>query len=371
MRVLLSIPLSPYSGYGNDGIGLTKALIRAGVDVYLNPSVVQAPLPAEVAQILTKPLQAPFDLSITHVDPMSLSITESQSDAATVNIGWTMWESSNFDNMPEVETARERYKHFDALIGYDEVTCAGLKALFDGPIIKQQGGFNPSDWAPVERDWDDPRFFFAQIGVLTERKNPFASIQAFSELRDEHEDFAEHARLSLKTSVPGLHSKMEDVYPGLRIFYDAWPQNVVRDFYAAQHVLLAPSRGEGKNMPALEFMSTGGTVIATNWGGHREWLHPDYAYPLDYTLRPVSGFPDTYQADVSVEHMKELMLHCFRNRDEVRRKGQIAAAVIPQMCSWDSVVLNLMDKLSRLPNGNDLWARFRIAQAEVQRHARD
>lgn len=367
MKILLHIPLSTYSGYGNDGIGLTQALLRAGVDVYLMPNAVQAPLPREVAELLTKPLQAPFDMIISHVDPMALEATESLRTGTEMLVGWTMWEYSNLRNAPRRSSMRRRWKNFDALVGYDEVTRDGLAEHYKGPIIVQQGGFNPQDWQPVERDWDDPRFFFCQIGVLTERKDPFVSIAAFRDAREEDPEFAEFARLSLKTSVPGLHSKMEDVFPGLRIFYDAWPQATVRDFYQANHVLLAPSRGEGKNMPALEFMSTGGTVIATNWGGHTQWLHPDYAYPLDYSLAPVSPeFPGTLNARASVEHLKQTMLHCFHNRHEVRAKGQIASAVIPSMCSWDAVVVRLFDKIRELGSkGERLHEAFVSAQAEA------
>jgi glycosyltransferase involved in cell wall biosynthesis len=257
---------------------------------------------------------------------------------------------------------RKNWKGFDAMVGYDRVSTEGLRQKFSGPVITQQGGYEPSDWKQVERDWHSDDFYFCQIGVLSERKDPFRSIQAFGELKSEHEDFNKHARLMMKTSVPGLHSKMEDVYPGLRIFYDAWPQDVVREFYAKSHVLLAPSRGEGKNMPALEFMSTGGTVIATNWGGHQEWLHPDYAYPLDYTLEPVSqDFPGTLNARASVEHLKELMLHTFRNRDEVQRKGEIAAQVIPQISSWDTVMARLFERLAAVPGGDELLMKFRMA----------
>lgn len=368
MRVLLQVPLSPYSGYGHDGIGIARALIRAGVDVYLHPTAVQAPLPKDVTDLLTKEVRAPFDLVLIHVDPMAMNAPEHVKTSADLVVGWTMWEYSNLKNAPRRTTQRKRWKNFDAMVGYDQVTVEGLRDYYSGPLIVQQGGFWPQDWEPVERDWDDPRFFFCQIGVLNERKDPFVSIKAFAALRNEHADFAEYARLSLKTVTPGLHSKMEDVFPGLRIFYDSWPQATVKQFYQNSHVLLAPSRGEGKNMPALEFLSTGGTVIATNWGGHREWLHPDYAYPLDYTMAPVNTqFPNTFNARASVEHLKELMLHTFRNRDEARRKGEIGSMIIPQISSWDVVVRRLFEKIGdQVPGGQALLTKFYAAGMEQQ-----
>lgn len=365
IKILLCVPLSPYSGYGNDGLGMARALIARGADVYLKPSVVQAPLPEDVAHLLTKPLDGPFDLTLVHLDPATLEATDALRKGSKMLVGWTMWEYSNLKNSQGRNSHKKRWEKFDALVGYDQVSSEGLRDYFKGPILTQQGGFRPQDWTPVERDWFSEDFYFCQIGVLSERKDPFVSIKAFGELKAEHEDFNKHARLMLKTTTPGLHSKMEDVYPGLRIFYDSWNTETVKEFYAQSHVLLAPSRGEGKNLPALEFLSTGGTVIATNWGGHREWLHPSYAYGIDYTLQPVNAdFPNTLNARADVESMKAHMLHVFRNRAEARDKGALGAQIIPQISSWDAVLERLMDKISQVPGGRDTYDKFVNARTE-------
>lgn len=358
MKVLLQVPMSPYSGYGNDGIGMARAFLRAGADVFIEPTAVQAPLPQDIALLLTKEARAPFDLIIRHVDPSGLVALPEVKAATGMYVGWTMWEYSNFKNLPGRSKVKGHMKNFDAMVGYDDVSVGCLKDVFKGPVIKQQGGFLPEDWPELERDWDEQEFRMCMIGVLSTRKGPWVSIRAFTKAQAEDAEFAKLARLSLKTTAPGLHSKMEDVYPGLRIFYDSWPKDVVKQFYQANHVLLAPSRGEGKNMPALEFQSTGGTVIATDWGGHREWLNPEYNYALNYELEPVDGFPDTFHAEASIEHLKDLMLHAFHNRDEVRRKGEIAAQVIPQLASWDNVIARLIEKLREVPGGETLWTKY-------------
>lgn len=73
MKVLLRSPLSTYSGYGNDGLGIIQALLRRGCDVYLQPTHIDAPVPQNVANLLTKELKAPFDLYLTHTDPMLMN----------------------------------------------------------------------------------------------------------------------------------------------------------------------------------------------------------------------------------------------------------------------------------------------------------
>lgn len=366
VKTLLQIPLSPYSGYGGDGISLSMALLRAGVDLALIPTAVQAPIPQPVADVLTKEVRAPFDLGIVHVDPMSIDVKEETAKECAVMIGWSMWEWTSMHLMPNRSTLRKRLKHFDAFVAYDAVTAEAVREYYDGPIVIQQGGFDPDLWPYVDRDWHGEQFYFCQIGQLTSRKDPFVSLHAFGLAQQEDPEFQEHARLMLKTNVPGLHSKMEEVYPGVRVFYDSWPQDVVREFYAKSHVLLAPSRGEGKNLPALEFQATGGAVIATNWGGHRGWLHPDYAYPLDYTL--VSDDlrkPEVKNARASVEHMKDLMLHTFHNRTEVKEKGILAAKTVRAANSWDAVVRGLIDALHEVPGGSALKQKFDLAVYEA------
>lgn len=360
MKVYLSLPLSSFSGYGNDGIGITEAFLRMGADVHLGPTNLQPPISQDIADLLTKRAEAPFDLVLTHVDPGILTIPAGTAQASLATVGWTMWESSSFENLNVKEDLREQLQEFDVLVGYDQVTTKCFDPYFDGPKITVQGGYDPAEWTYYERDWHSEDFYFSMIGVLSPRKNPFAAIQAFSELRQEHEDFAEHARLMLKTTAPGLHSKMEDVYPGLRIFYDIWDTDTVKSFYRNTHVLLAPSLGEGKHMPSLEFQSTGGPVIATNWGGMSEWMDPSYAYPVDYEMGPaIPPAKGAEQAHVKLESLKAQMLHVFRNRNDAREKGLHASQIIPQIRSWDAVLDQLMLKLKyAAPRGSELYAKY-------------
>jgi glycosyltransferase involved in cell wall biosynthesis len=261
---------------------------------------------------------------------------------------------------------------FDGVLAYDAVTATAFRAASPIPVAILQGGFDPTGWKQESRDWFGPRFGFCMLGQLHSRKDPFVAVQAFTAARGLDKDFADQAFLSLKTTAPGLHKSMEEAYPRVKIYREVWPKEMVRRFYADHHVLVAPSRGEGKNMPALEFMATGGAVIATGWGGHSQWLHPSYAYSLDYTLAPESpDFPKALQARASVEHLRDLMLHTFHHRSEVRDKADLAAEVIPRLCSWDSVVRRLFESTIKEFKGGqqvaDLAAACRREVRPVER----
>lgn len=373
MKVLVKSPLNPYSGYGQDGIDMVRALLKAGLDVYLDPTFVSGPLPNSVAVLLTRRLEAPFDLLIHHTDPAQLGISPQVRRAAKVAVAHTMWEYTTLDNLKGRSTLRKRLADYDTVLGYDTVTTAALERYITPAktgLGVLQGGFWPQDWHFVPRDWHSGRWGFCMVGALHERKDPFVAIQAHKELKEEYPQEYDGAELHLKTNQLGLHPAMEHWVPKLRVHYDTWSDDVLHEFYASQHVLLAPSRGEGKNMPALEMQSTGGAVIATNWGGHTQWLSSSYAYPLDYTLAPVSpSTPDCLNARASKEHLKALMLHTYRNRDEVKVKAEKASTLIGQMCSWEAVVDRLFLRLKDLaPTGDRLLDHARRRRELTKGH---
>lgn len=370
LKVVYRGALSPFSGYGNDGIDLVRALMAQGVDVYLHPTHVDAPLPEDVARLLTKPLQAPFDLFLHHADPGGLGLTPEQRRSAKVTVAWTMWEASSLDNLKGRTNLARKLDSYDVLLSYDEVCDKAFVPYTSRKTSPKcgvlQGGFDPAGWKYEERDWFGERFAYCMVGQLHERKDPFVAIQAFQELKEEKGHAFEGAELHLKSNIRTLHPAMEETVPKLRIHYAVWPKEVLRQFYASQHILLAPSRGEGKNLPALEFQSTGGAVIATDWGGMRSWLSPTYAYPLDYTLAPVApSLPGCLQARASKDHLKTLMWKVFTDRPKVKAKADLAAKVIPDMMSWDRVVERLFRVVAeRLPaeRATSLTTRYHLAQ---------
>lgn len=368
MKVLLQLPLSKYVGYGNDGIGIAQALTKAGVDVYLNPTHVDAPLPKDITDLLQKTLTAPFDLTIVHLDPSQLIISEAAREATGLAVAWTMWESTSMSRMRGYSKLRGNLKYFDALLNYDQV---GLDAL--APHVPRkvktgilQGGFWPQDWPYVERDWHHPEqgFWFSMVGQLHRRKDPFAALQAFNELQDEYPEEMADVHLALKTSVPGLHPAIETACKNVKIYYESWTIETLKAFYASTHCLLAPSRGEGKNMPALEMQSTGGVAIATDWGGHKGWLNPDYSYPIDYDLilsDPVRA-PGNLEAAVRKESLKAQMLRVVRNRGEAEHKGRLASETLRRTHDWENVMDGFFQKLEELSleKGTFLNAEYKL-----------
>lgn len=344
MKIILKGPFSPYSGYGTDLIGLATAAIEAGHDVYLAPTCVQAPLPQAIASLLTKSLTAPFDLLINHTDPSQLEVTPPERYASRLVVGHTMWEYTALDNMRGHTKVRKATKDYDVIFAYDRVTKQALVPAVSCSVRVLQGGYSAAEWPKsAERDWSAP-LRFCMVGALSERKDPFVTLEAFRELKEEVPEF-ESAQLYMKNNITSLHPAIEEWIPGVRTIAETWSQEKLLDFMSICHVLVAPSRGEGKNVPAIQMLSTGGTVIATAWGGHMEWLTNSIGYPLDYELAYVNHRNKAMNARASKDHLKKLMLHIFYNRFEAREKGELAARTIPVMCDWSSVLEKMLLQL--------------------------
>ena len=367
LKVLLHVALARYSGHGNDGIGIAEALLRKGVDLYINPVTVQPPLPRNVTDLFTKPLEAPFDLMLTHIDAGSIEIAPAHRDAADLVVGWSMWEFSTLDNLAGKSTFKKRLKNLDALVGYSEVSTEAFRGFAPKklPLATLQGGFDAELWPHVQRDWTSDCFRFVMNGVMNARKNPYAAIAAFAELKQEHPAEFEPAELHIHTRAQTLPPELMERVPKLWIYHETLSDLEMQMFYRIGHVLIASSRGEGKNLPALEMLSTGAPVIYTDWAGHQEWGSSAYAYPIRMELRPVkaSGNPECKWAEVDVRHLKETMLHCFRNRDEVREKGLLASQTIPQTHSWDNVMDRFFGLLPELVPGKGHEVKLKYDEA--------
>jgi glycosyltransferase involved in cell wall biosynthesis len=357
---------SLYSGYGNDGFSLLRALHRWGADVYPQPVWLDVPIPSDLLPLFGRQLQGPFDLTINHWDPAHLHITRQAREMTSLAVAWSMWEMAPAPRHPESglrphcegrSKIRENLKWFDAFLGYSDVTMQAMEPYLP-PAVRRgvlQGGFEASDWKPVERDWSaEAPFRFGMHGALNARKAPFLVLQAFLELAAEHEEFRTGARLLLHTTTPGVFPEMNEIYAqaglGVRVFLEAWDKPKLEEFYAACHALVYPSHGEGKNLPALEHAATGGAEIVTDWAGHQGWLGADYAYPLACEVKPMNpARPDlAHWAVVDIAEVKRVMWHVFTHRGEAKAKGELASRLIPQMCSWDVVVESLFRRLRDL-----------------------
>ena len=59
-RVLIRGPFDTSTGYGNDLVGLTRAMRTHGYDVQILPTEVTPPIPQDIAMLLSRPTESPI-----------------------------------------------------------------------------------------------------------------------------------------------------------------------------------------------------------------------------------------------------------------------------------------------------------------------
>lgn len=356
--MLVSAPTNSVTGYGNDGVELIQALLRWGADVYAAPGSVFPPIPRDVAAVLTKQIPSSVDLLLSHRCPQELARIDSSGiySVGTVALAWTMWEWDSLLNVDIVDFRncehafrvtdhlRKSLSRFDAVLAYDEVSSSALRPYHDNVHILQ-GGVTPL--APVDREWFSSPFRFLMCGVLSERKNPFAAVTAFKQLRDSGE--LRNATLTLKSTYPAMPPAMEKWCPGLKLISEVWPTSRVHELFRSCHVMVAPSCGEGKNRPGLEFATSGGAFVGTRYGGHAQWMSSEYTWPIRFTLKDFGA--GARGADADVGHLAEIMLKLYTDRACTKLKASLAASCLPAQVSWDSVLERLMLRLPEIVPG--------------------
>jgi hypothetical protein len=266
---------------------MLRALHRWGVDVHPQPTWLDVPVPPDLLPLFGKTLQGPYDLTINHWDPSNLRIEAYAREMTRCAVAWSMWEfapcpgptaimpdgrevKAKSGLVPHCErrsSLRKRLSLFDLVLGYDDVSVAALAPYTPKHVALAvlQGGYEPAPWLPDEnswvRDWDTADDFrFIMHGAMGSRKCPWTAVQAFNELKWERpEDFG-GAKLLIHTTVQGVFPEMNNIFQQqkIKVYMDAWPHETLRKFYFSGHCLVLPSRGEGKNLPALEMQTTGG-----------------------------------------------------------------------------------------------------------------
>lgn len=336
--VLLKTPLTANTGYGNDGFALARALHEAGLDVRLAPMSVAPPVPMGVAMLMVKAPDVTFDYLIHHADPDSLGLDAGEQQITGKKIAWSMWEFTSFPD--DRGDFVERLTGYDMMLAYDEVSAQAFEPYCEKagvPLKILQGGVWADDWKYDlrERDWTGP-FRFGMVGQLGLRKNPFAAISAFNEVREEFPE----AELHLKNSIRTLHPGIMDHNPGIVIHYTVWSQQRLKEFYKSLHCYVAPSWGEGKNLPALEAQLMGVPAIYSDFGGHRQWGSKETGWPVGGPL--AEHAPG--QASIRVDHdaLVAAMREAVSDRQATRLKGELAARLIPAHSDWSNVVKRML-----------------------------
>jgi len=201
-----------------------------------------------------------------------------------------------------------------------------------------------------ERDragWGMPEDAFVvvagfEVASDVERKNPWALLDAFERAFPDDE----RARLILKLNNGRIWESFADALgrlrercardPRVRLLDEVLPYADVLSLYATADVYVSLHRAEGLGLGMLEAMSVGTPVVATGWSGNLDYMTPENAFLVDYTMIPVRPStqrayreevvgPDARWADPDPEHAARHLRRLADDPEAGRKRARRAA----------------------------------------------
>lgn len=320
--MLIRGAMTSYSGYGTASMALIEQLDKIA-DVGIVGVECTNGMPPKIAEILQRPLLKTVHCFLDIVPPFSAKGRLKQ----TFSILYSMVETDRFTgNIDEnvlksyhliIVANKVSQKVFGDLVGIENVKVVPL-------------GIDTNFFAPAKRKLDG-NIKFACVGYMNKRKGVDLTIKAFREVSKKYD-----CTLDIHTTGVPLLPEFYTI-KGLNIIAQTINREELRDFYYNHDVLICSSRGEGVNLPAMEMLSTGGSVIASTWAGHEMFMDKTYAYTVRhkmvYTNKKIKLFdenvnfidrtwikPGTKWAEPLLEDIIDSMEDICANKDKLRQK---------------------------------------------------
>ncbi len=166
-----------------------------------------------------------------------------------------------------------------------------------------------------------------QHGAL--RKGVNQVIQAFLHAFPGNND----VRLRVKTMADEKWEIPDDD----RIIVDVgcYPDSKMYHWYGGLTCFVSAARGEGWGLMQHQAMSVGRPVLASIYGGLKEFMTSENSYACDYDEVKADYAGGGKWCQPRMEHMIDLMRYVHQSRDEARRRGQEAARSVQEM-TWDN-----------------------------------
>lgn len=346
MKINLCGPFQDPSGYGEFARFFAFALANSAADISCEsislPTSVSRPMDLGIKGSLVKSKftinPKPHDVNIIFmIPPLFKAYRRKQ---AKYNIGFTMFEA---DKLPNNWAAL--CNEMDAIFVPSEWNKKGFvesgvtKPIFVIPagVVRAEATTDPA----IPRD---DIFTFYSIFQWVERKNPINLIKAYyvamqnkpnvrMVLKTYLDTRIENNKERISYEIDKLKKELKlSSYPELKLITNFLTTDEMRKLHLSSHCFVTPHRSEGWHMPAMEAMSLGNAVIATNYSGNTQFMTPDTAMLLPYFLTPclsTDGFAPFFNgnmrwAEPSIESLIEKMEYAYSNQEECIKIGAAA-----------------------------------------------
>lgn len=351
MKLLFKGHFDVISGYGACAVEMCVNFERVGIDVYPVAMDIDFELPREFTDLFTKKEPKYMDAAIVFALPNELTIDDNWKKRVKKRIAYTMWEQTRLSE--DLWRYYKSYENYNELWVPCEMNKIPFSEITDIPIKVMSLGVDTKFYKFENRDWKNGPLKYCMNGALGYRKGVFEVLEAYRMLTEKHPKW--NVELHLKTSQ-GFVKDFAKIAPNIFINMEIFDLNQMRKFYNSMHVMLAPSRGEGFHRPPLEFMSTGGLVITTNWGGSEIWFKEGCCLEVKHTLEQTLGkwggaLENSFWANPDTFEILRKMEFVYMEREEAKKIAEEGSKRAREF-DWSIIILKMKERLQCLLNTN-------------------
>ena len=327
------------------GVGEAARLVLRAVDAGGVPAgLVNVPLPGRMAEtaLTDRIATAPrHDTALTVGAASDLRALARRTCRGQRNIVYPYWELPTFP----VAWARA-LDGFDGFWAPTTFVRDMLAAAQAGPVHLVPHPFDLPDAMPSRpRTGPLTIFTFFDFDSFITRKNPMGAIRAFLAAFPAG---TEDVRLVVKARGTGAGGDRET----LRAFAGADPRIEIVDrlltraemtaSMAAADVFLSLHRSEGVGLGCAEALAEGKIVVATDFGGTRDFITPETGFPVSFRTVPLTasdyiGWEGSHWAEPDIAHASTILRDIHDHPDAATGKAEAGFRLLAERHSFTAV----------------------------------
>jgi glycosyltransferase involved in cell wall biosynthesis len=333
--------LDTESGVGESARGMVAAADAAGIEVAIN-NIEQPWLRRDEKTLESRFVSDnPHHVNLLNVNAdqvrnVVVNNLGNQYLGGKYNIGYWYWECDIFP-----EEYHDAFRLLNEVWVATDFVADSLRVVSPVPVVKIPPAFaprkirKPFDFAKHGLKIGKGDFVFLNLfdsGSFWQRKNPFGVIEAFRKVFKDDPT----TKLIIKTT----NIKDSDIFPKLQAVREELPNLLFLDAYLdsdevyaleqACDAYIALHKAEGLGIPLIDCMMMGKPVIATDYGGNRDFMNVSNAFPVRYEgfrlPHDIGPYPkDSLWAEADTDHAAEMMKRVRESTPEiaaVAKRGQ-------------------------------------------------
>ena len=281
-----------------------------------------------------------------------LSIVYGQGDVferarGAIRVGFTMLEVDGFP----AEWVRQANSMDEVWVPSAFNRDAYLACGLNRPVRIMPLGVDPDYFHPGIKGHPNPdnEYVFLANFEWGERKEPALLLRTFNRVFKNSDNVRLIAKINNRDPGVDLDSELRKLKlsaAGGRISFlinREFPYYQLGSLYKSANCYVSAGRGYGWDMPLMEAMACGLATIATDWGAHKEFVHPGISFPLAIrgTIAAKAKCP-YYEgfawADPDEEHLAHLLRYFYENQAVAEGVGRAAAYEVASRWTWNHAV---------------------------------